>query len=190
MLIFPRIPALIFFTSPCNMVAMPIETPKTYQRRSPRGTDFEELPAELRPVARMWLERIIARRQAKGRSVTGGVRGILYGRAKALALKPCDSDWGRRMLSRRGGLATQRRYREERRNPTVAAIRERQARREAGLIVVTGTWADFCATTQRLADQVGHKLESVLRADGRFRNPGSPGTPCWGHYEIKFWAFR
>jgi hypothetical protein len=152
-------------------------------------SQFQELPAELRPVAQMWLERIIARRLAKGQAVTGGVTGILYGRAKSLALKPRDSDWGRRMLARRGGLATQRRYRQEGRNPTAAAVRAQQARREAGLIVVVGSWAEFTATPQKLAEQIANRLESALRADGRFQNPGLAGNPIRGHYEIKFWAF-
>jgi len=95
---------------------------KKYRGRNPQGY-FEELPWEVRQRAYGWLHHLMQ----KGRAERGGVPRWLFalyvGQAKRLARTTPEErrKWGRSMLGRRGGLAVQRRYRQEGRHPTANA---------------------------------------------------------------------
>jgi hypothetical protein len=87
---------------------MRIEALQTFQGRNPRGY-FEDLPWEVKQRAQMWLYKFCER---WGRNLPGWRFAILVGQAKRLALNPPTSAWGRSMLAKRGGYATQQKYRD------------------------------------------------------------------------------
>ena len=91
------------------------------------GEEFANLPEELRWPARMKLNEIIAKWKADGRRLTQPVIAIAYAIAAQLVLHPRDGAWGRRMLARRGGLASAQ---SPRHFPIekARAVRERNAR--------------------------------------------------------------
>jgi hypothetical protein len=86
--------------------------PPLFERRPRRYRQhlFDDLPLELRWKAEGWLSHLCQKWRG---NLPGWRMAILIGRARWLALNPPDSAWGRRMLARRGGLATQERYRRE-----------------------------------------------------------------------------
>lgn len=88
-----------------------------YRGRNPRGY-FHDLPPDARQRAYAWLDRFVKRWQEREGTIPPWRFAILVGQAKRLALNPPDSSWGRKMLAKRGGLAVQRRYRAEGRDPT------------------------------------------------------------------------
>jgi len=96
---------------------------ESYRRRPLNGT-FDALPHYARRGAQMWLWRFC---QRWGNDLPPWRYAILVGQAKRLALNPPDSAWGRRMLSKRGGLAVQEKYRREGVNPTVKATEARRS---------------------------------------------------------------
>lgn len=91
------------------MPRMRIEGLRRYRGRNPRGY-FQDLPWDVRNRARIWLRRFCER---WGRDLPRWRFAILVGQAKWLALNPPTSAWGRSMLAKRGGYATQRTYRRE-----------------------------------------------------------------------------
>ena len=118
---------------------------KKYQNlRSRKGDYFGDLPPAIRRRAEERL-RIFRLRWA-GRLPKWRF-AILVGRARTLALNPPDSAWGRRMLSKRGGYAVQRKYRLEGRTPTAKATEVRAMRR--GAKVRTGS--ELHPTARRVA---------------------------------------
>jgi hypothetical protein len=80
-----------------------------------------ELPGPLRFKAQQWLSRLIGQAKSRGRPLHGWYLAILCGQAKRLALNPPTAAWGRSMRARKGGYATQRRYRMEGRDPAAKA---------------------------------------------------------------------
>jgi hypothetical protein len=109
---------------------MKIVALEKYRRRNPKGY-FQDLPWEIRTRAHQWLYRFASK---WGRDLPAWRFAILVGQAKRLALNPPTSAWGRSMLAKRGGLAVQRKYRQEGRNPTQRATQVRlakQRRKEA-----------------------------------------------------------
>jgi hypothetical protein len=104
---------------------------KQYQGRNPNGY-FRDLDWPTRQRAYAWLGKFCKR---WGRNLPRWRFAILVGQAHRLALNPPTSEWGRSMHAKRGGLAVQRMYRREGRNPTEAATYERlfkaKLRREA-----------------------------------------------------------
>jgi hypothetical protein len=102
---------------------------QNYKRhRHPKGCYFQDLPAWAREDARQLLDRFLfrARRRAGGLPLEPWLVPILVGRAKWLALHPLDSQWGRSMRARKAGLAAQRKYRAEGRNPLADFNHKRQ----------------------------------------------------------------
>jgi hypothetical protein len=109
---------------------MKIAALEKYRRRNPMGY-FEDLPWDVRNRAHQWLYRLASK---WGRDLPAWRFAILVGQAKRLALNPPTSAWGRSMLAKRGGLAVQRKYRQEGRHPTQRATEVRlakQRRKEA-----------------------------------------------------------
>ena len=75
---------------------------------------IEDLPEPSRSDAWQWFSRILLKRQSLGKPTDElWLRAILMGQAKRLALNPPTSAWGRSMAARKGGYATQQRYRVE-----------------------------------------------------------------------------
>jgi len=110
---------------------MKICTLQKYRGRNPKGY-FQDLPLELRNRAHQWLFRLCSK---WGRDLPAWRFAILVGQAKRLALNPPTSTWGRSMHAKRGGLAVQRKYLLEGRNPTEKATQVRMAkqrRKKAG----------------------------------------------------------
>jgi hypothetical protein len=99
---------------------------KKYQRK--RGGRFDDLPWPVRQDAEAWLWHFYKRWRG---NLPQWRRAILQGQARRLALNPPSSEWGRKMLAKRGGLAVQRMYQLEGRNPTAAATKIRQTIRKA-----------------------------------------------------------
>jgi hypothetical protein len=95
---------------------MQIEGLKKYRGRNPNGY-FQDLPWEARQRAYAWLGRFC---EKWGSDLPPWRLAILVGQAKRLALMSDTerSAWGRKMLAKRGGYATQQRYRAEGRHPT------------------------------------------------------------------------
>ena len=106
---------------------MRISQLEKYRDRNP-GEYFDELPPDARIRAYEWLTRF---RKRWAGNLPSWRLAILVGQARRLALNPPDSAWGRKMLAKRGGLAVQRRYRLEGRNPTAYATRCRVAKQRA-----------------------------------------------------------
>jgi hypothetical protein len=76
---------------------------------------IDELPSPLRLRARQWWNDLVAQARKRGRRLDSWYVAILWGQAKRLARTTPEerTKWGRSMHSRRGGLAVQRKYREE-----------------------------------------------------------------------------
>jgi len=88
---------------------MRIEGLKSYRHRP----SIEDLPEPFRSDAKQWYHRILRKRQSLGKPTRAPwLRAILMGQAKRLALNPPTSAWGRSMLAKRGGHATQQAYRD------------------------------------------------------------------------------
>lgn len=100
---------------------------KNYQRRR-EGAGFDDLPWEIRKQAEAWLWHFYKRWRG---NLPQWRRAILSGQARRLALNPPTSEWGRKMLAKRGGLAVQRMYQLEGRHPTTEATKIRQTIRRA-----------------------------------------------------------
>jgi hypothetical protein len=98
---------------------MRIEGLRKYQRRG-RGGLFADLNWKERQRAREWLAFFCRRWRG---NLTRPRYALLCGQARRLARTTPEerSRWGRSMLSKRGGLAVQRRYRLEGRHPTAIA---------------------------------------------------------------------
>jgi hypothetical protein len=107
---------------------MRIEALRNYQRRNPKGSYFEGLPADVRARAHEILRRLIARRRAQGRPFPHWLLPIYVWQAKRLAQNPPTSAWGRSMQASRGGYGVQRKYAREGRNPTKKATFDRLCR--------------------------------------------------------------
>jgi hypothetical protein len=103
---------------------MKIAALEKYRGRNPKGS-FENLPWEVRNRAHQWLYKLASK---WGRNLPAWRFAILVGQAKRLALNPPTSAWGRSMLAKRGGLAVQRKYRQEGSNPTQRATQVRLAK--------------------------------------------------------------
>jgi hypothetical protein len=87
---------------------MRIEGLRKYRHRP----SIEDLPEPFRSDAWHWYHRILRKRQSLGKPTRAPwLRAILIGQAKRLALNPPTSAWGRSMLAKRGGYATQQEYR-------------------------------------------------------------------------------
>jgi hypothetical protein len=81
----------------------------------PKGSDpFEDLPETFRSKARMIFERLCKK---WAWDLPAWRKAILVGRARRLATHPPDSNWGRRMLAKRGGYAIQEKYRQQGHHP-------------------------------------------------------------------------
>jgi hypothetical protein len=109
-----------------------------YRDRKAHGTYFEDLPFAAQQRAYQWLDQFVTRREATHGGVADWLLPIYVGKARRLALTTPEerSKWGRSMLGKRGGLAVQRRYRLEGRNPTARAtlcrvVKQRAKKREA-----------------------------------------------------------
>lgn len=100
---------------------------KKYQQRV-KGGLFSDLPQHVRERASLLLAGF--RERWRG-NLPQWRLAILVGQAKRLALHPPTSEWGRSMLSKRGGHAVQRKYRLEGRRPTEEATRIRLLRQKA-----------------------------------------------------------
>lgn len=103
---------------------MKIVALEKYRRRNPNGY-FNDLPWEIRNRAHQWLFRLCSKWD---RDLPAWRFAILVGQAKRLAVNPPTSGWGRSMLAKRGGLAVQRKYRLEGRQPTRRATKIRLAK--------------------------------------------------------------
>jgi hypothetical protein len=104
---------------------MRIEALKDYEQRHLKGSYFLDLPPHLRDFARHHLRCLSERRQGH---LPPWRFAILVGRAKFLAIRKPDSQWGRSMLAKRGGYAVQSQYRLEGGSPTAKATAVRLAR--------------------------------------------------------------
>lgn len=105
---------------------MRIVTLNKYRGRNPKG-HFQDLPWDVRNRAYQWLYRLCAKWD---RDLPAWRFAILVGQAKRLALNPPTSAWGRSMLAKRGGLAVQRKYLIEGKNPTRRATLVRLAKQK------------------------------------------------------------
>jgi hypothetical protein len=92
---------------------MRIVSLKKYRGRNPKGY-FRDLPLEVRNSAYQWLYKFASR---WGSDLPAWRFAILVGQAKRLALNPPTSTWGRSMHAKRGGLALQRKLRNEKTQP-------------------------------------------------------------------------
>jgi hypothetical protein len=113
-----------------EITSMKIAALNKYRDRNPKGY-FQDLPKETRFMAYWWLKRFLDRWE---RDMPPWRFAILVEQAKCLALNPPTSAWGRSMLAKRGGLAVQRKYQRDGRNPTQRATQVRlakQRRKEA-----------------------------------------------------------
>ena len=99
---------------------------QNFRGRNPRGY-FQDLPRETQYQAYCWLKKFVARWE---RNLPPWRFAILVGQAKRLALNPPTSEWGRSMHVKQGGLAVQRQYRLEGRNPPERATKVRLAKRK------------------------------------------------------------
>jgi hypothetical protein len=108
---------------------MRIEALRKYRDQNPNGY-FSDLPPEVRFRAQRWLAYFVQRRARQGKQTPQWTLAILVGQAKRLALNPPSSAWGRSMLARRGGLAVQRQYRAESKQPTAKATRVRMLQQQ------------------------------------------------------------
>ena len=109
---------------------MKIAALEKYRKPNSKGY-FEDLAWDVRNRAHQWLYRLCSK---WGRDLPASRFAILVGQAKRLALNPPTSAWGRSMLAKRGGLAVQRKYRQEGRSPTQRATEvrlDKQRRKEA-----------------------------------------------------------
>jgi hypothetical protein len=104
-----------------------------YRNRNPHGPYFDDLPFDAQQRAYQWLHRFVTRRKATHGGVEDWLLPIYVGKARHLALTTPEerSKWGRSMLGKRGGLAVQRRYQLEGRNPTARATLCRVVRQRA-----------------------------------------------------------
>jgi hypothetical protein len=85
---------------------MRIPSLRKHNRKNPNGY-FNDLP----PQARLRAWQLLAKFEARWRgNLPRWRKAILIGQAKRLALNPPTSEWGRSMLSKRGGYAVQRKY--------------------------------------------------------------------------------
>jgi hypothetical protein len=103
---------------------MKIVSLQQYRGRNRKGY-FQDLPWEVRNRAYQWLYRLCSKWD---RDLPAWRFAILVGQAKRLALNPPTSAWGRSMLAKRGGIAAQRKYQQDGRNPTQLATRMRLAK--------------------------------------------------------------
>lgn len=108
---------------------MQIEGLKEYSHRN-RKSRFEGLSKELRLAAFDWLMRLVMKGTRERGNVPQWLYAIYVGQARRLAVHPPTSAWGRSMLAKRGGLAVQRRYRQEKEQPTAKATLARLAEQE------------------------------------------------------------
>jgi hypothetical protein len=90
---------------------------------------FDDLPKDTRCAALSWLLRLFQRARAARGRVEKQHFAILVGQARRLATNPPTSAWGRSMHARRGGLAVQRKYRQEGRHPTARALAAKAAKK-------------------------------------------------------------
>ena len=114
-----------------------IEGLEKYRNRNREGM-FADLPPMVRREAEHWLWKL-CKPWRERRSLHAWLYPILCGQARRLArMTPEErSQWGHSMLAKRGGLAVQRKYRREGRNPTAKAThmskcirRDRKRKRE------------------------------------------------------------
>lgn len=100
---------------------MRIKELEKYRRRQPGGY-FDDLPWEIQKRAEQWLHYFCDRWKRRG-LLTHWRFAILVGQARRLAWTTPEirSAWGRSRRAKKGGLAVQRRYRLEGRNPTARA---------------------------------------------------------------------
>jgi hypothetical protein len=92
--------------------------PGIFERRRPRrpksSDPFEDMPEPFQSKARIIFARLCER--WKG-NLPSWRKAILVGSARRLATHPPGSQWGRRMLAKRGGLAVQEKYRQQGHHP-------------------------------------------------------------------------
>lgn len=179
---------------------MRIEGLTNYQRRHLRGNYFQDLPALARESARRWLDRFVARCRARGRPLKPWLFALYVGQAKRLALHPPGSEWGRRMRARKGGLAVQRKYWQEGRDPTARATQVRllksgaqsQATGEGNArspdkppfatnpVVIRGS-SPSCPrpNAENLAKQISERVQYVLSCDDRLQQGVGPLPSPW-----------
>jgi hypothetical protein len=165
---------------------MRIEPLRKYQRRGRDGFYFTELLPSDQEVARRWLRRFVDRYRHRnnGRPVPPWLFAIYVGQAKRLTMHPPSSDWGRRMLARKGGLAVQRQYRLEGRDAIAIANRVRLVRgtpaqltdkgcpqapkrRQVTPIIIRGQ-SDPHIPPGQFAKKVAERIEHILSCDDRF----------------------
>jgi hypothetical protein len=96
-----------------------------YRKPAPAGGPFASLTWQQQRTAEQLLSKFCLRWAG---DLPQWRRAILVGQAKQLALHPRDSDWARRMLAKRGGLAVQEKYRQEGINPTAKATAARRSK--------------------------------------------------------------
>jgi hypothetical protein len=183
---------------------MKIETLQSdnYKRyRYPKGSYFQNLPAWARPKAWELLSRFLARHRASGLPLESWRLPLLVGQARRLALNPPDSGWGRSMRARKGGLAAQRKYRAERRNPLTDFNDKRQIMESAqgpekavGKSKPSGPVTFSRATIPirgqvrgrmpvDLAKQIAEQVTYKLSSDDRFSLNVGPQPSLW-EYQI------
>jgi hypothetical protein len=107
-----------------GITSMRILTLEKYRGRNPRGY-FQDLPRQTQYEAYWWLDRFVKRWRG---DMPPWRFAILVGQARRLALNPPTSAWGRSMHAKRGGLAVQRQYWLDGRNPTERATQVRLAK--------------------------------------------------------------
>jgi hypothetical protein len=105
---------------------MKILTLEKYRGRNPKGY-FQDLPRQTQYEAYWWLDRFVKRWRG---DMPPWRFAILVGQAKRLALNPPTSSWGRTMLSKRGGLAVQKKYASGGRHPTERATQVRLCKQQ------------------------------------------------------------
>ncbi len=96
-----------------------------YRKPAPPGGPFADLTWPQQRAAEQWLWKFCRRRAG---DLPQWRRAIRTGVAKRLALNPPDPAWGRKMLSMRGGLAVQEKYRQMAIDPTVKATAARRSK--------------------------------------------------------------
>jgi len=96
-----------------------------------RGCSIQELPEPYRTQALALWRFFCERRRRERGSVEPWYYGMAAGIAKRLVLNPFTSARGRSMLSKRGGYATQAKFRAEGRNMGAEMTRCRLAQRAA-----------------------------------------------------------
>ena len=123
-----------------------------YQRRHTNGP-FDNLPADRRGLALLWLEKF---KRRWGKDLPQWRLAILIGQAKRLALHPPSSQWGRSMHGKRGGHAVQRKYWLRGQHPTEKATRIRLLKQEGAK---TKKMEDLRAEEAKEAEErVRHKI--------------------------------